>query len=143
MGGGGRAFGNASQMSVFQIRQAVLVGLSAHFCSWACWGWFFMEKKMYISRYNVFTYNIMFSKCLGRCYWMDGIGWVWMTISELGRCSQLGLLRLGFAAGLTGLGFSQQKTCITVNAIHLYTFLWLKGSKNESISHYLIQHNLR
>ena len=87
VGGGRRAFGNASQMSMFQIRQAVPVGLSAHFCSWACWGWFFMEKKMYISRYNVFTYNIMFSKCLGRCYWMDGIGWVWMTISELGRCS--------------------------------------------------------
>jgi len=54
-GGGRRGFGNASQMSVFPIRQVVPVGLSAHFCSWARWGWFFMEKKMYISRYNVFT----------------------------------------------------------------------------------------
>jgi len=65
-GGSGRAFGNASQMSVFQIRKAVPVGLLARFCSWARWARFFMEKKMYISRYNVFTYNMMFSKCLGR-----------------------------------------------------------------------------
>ena len=27
---------------------------------------------------------------------MDGVGWVWMTTSQLGRCSQLGLLGLGF-----------------------------------------------
>src|ERR1700704_3159321 len=64
---------------------------------------------------------------------MDGIGWVWMTTSQLGRCSQLGLLGLGFAAGLAGLGFSSQNICITVNTIHLHTyhpFLWLKGHGN-------------
>jgi hypothetical protein len=49
-----------------RIRQAVPVGLAwARFCSWARYGWFFMEKNMYMFRYNVFTYNIMFSKCLG------------------------------------------------------------------------------
>jgi len=43
--------------------------------------------------------------------------------------------------GSLGLVFHSKKTCITVNAIHLYTFL--KGGENRSISHYLIQHNLR
>jgi len=37
---------------------------------------------------------------------MDGIELVRMTTSKLGRCSQLGLLGLGFAPGLVGLGFS-------------------------------------
>jgi len=36
---------------------------------------------------------------------MDGIGWVWMTLSQLGKQSQFGLLGLGFAPGLVGLGF--------------------------------------
>ena len=49
---------------------------------------------------------------------MDGARWVWMSISQLGRCSQLGLLGLGFIAGL---GFHSKK-CITVNTIHLHTF---------------------
>jgi len=67
------------------------------------------------SRYNVFTYNLIFYVGLGRREWMDGVGWVQMTTSELGRCSQLGL---GFAFGLIGLGFSQQKVCIIVNTVH-------------------------
>ena len=29
--------------------------------------------------------------CLSRQEWVDGIGQAWMTISQLGRCSQLGL----------------------------------------------------
>jgi len=64
-GGARKAFGNVSQMSVFQIRQAVPVGLAAQFCSWAHWGRFFIEKKVYCSRYNLFTYNVLFYKSLG------------------------------------------------------------------------------
>ena len=66
-------------------------------------GSIFNGKKNYYSKYNVFTYNLMFYICLGRQEWMDGVAWVQMTTSKLGRCSQLGL---GFAAGLAGLGFS-------------------------------------
>jgi hypothetical protein len=52
---------------VFPIRQAVPVGLArARFCCWARWAPFFMEKNMYYSIYNVFTYNVPFSKCLER-----------------------------------------------------------------------------
>jgi hypothetical protein len=89
------------------IRQAVPVGLArARFCSWARWAQFFIKKKVYYSRYNLFTHNILFYKPPGRREWMDGIQCIWMTLSQLGRYSQLGLLGLGFAAGLVGLGFS-------------------------------------
>jgi len=89
------------------IRQVVPVGLAwARFCSWACCGWFFTEKKVYYSSYHIFTYNVLFYKLLGRRERVDGIGWVWMSLSQLGRYSQLGLLGLSFAAGLTGLSFS-------------------------------------
>ena len=70
----------------------------------------FHGKKGYFSRYNIFTYNLIFYVGLARREWVDRIEWVWMTPSELGRCSQL---RLGFAAGLAGLEFSQQKVCFT------------------------------
>jgi len=45
----------------------------------------------------------------------------------------VGLLGLGFAAGLVGFGLSQIKICITVDIIHLHTFhsfLWLKRGGN-------------
>ena len=61
---------------------------------------------MYYSSYHIFTYNVLFYKLLGRQERVDGIGWVWMSLSQLGRYSQLGLLGLGFAAGLAGLSFS-------------------------------------
>jgi len=105
-GGGGRATGNASQMSGFPIRQAVPVGLWARFCSWARWAWFFIEKKVYCSIYSVFTYNLLFQKIVSRREWMDAMKLVRMTTSKLGRHSRLGLLGLGFAPGSAGLGFS-------------------------------------
>jgi hypothetical protein len=40
---------------------------------------------------------------------MDGVGWVWMMLSQLGKQSQLGLLGLGFGAGLVRLGFPYEK----------------------------------
>jgi len=50
----------------FQIRQAVPVGIAqARFYSWARWAWFCMVKNLYYSRYNVFTYNVLFYKCVG------------------------------------------------------------------------------
>jgi len=76
---------------------------------------------MYMSRYNVFTINLMFSKCLGTRYWMDGIGWVWMSLSQLGRYSQLGLLGIGLVAGLIGFGFSRLQTCQLVATVYLHT----------------------
>jgi hypothetical protein len=46
-----------SRSPVFPIRQAVPVGLSrARFCCWARWAWFIIAKRMYYSRYNIFTY---------------------------------------------------------------------------------------
>ena len=57
------------------IRQAVPVGLArARFCSWAHWARFFIEKKGYCSRFNIFTYNLQFYKPLGMREWMDGRG---------------------------------------------------------------------
>jgi len=51
----------------FPIRQAVPDGLAqAQFCSWARSAWVFIEQKTYITRYSVFTFNIMLSKCPGR-----------------------------------------------------------------------------
>jgi hypothetical protein len=46
----------------------------------------------------------MFYLGMRRGEWVDAVGWVQMTTSELGRCCQLGV---SFAAGLAGLGFSQ------------------------------------
>jgi len=57
-------------------------------------------------RYKVFTYNLLFYVGLGRREWVDGVEWVRMTTSQLGRYSQLGLT---FASGPVGLGFSKQK----------------------------------
>ena len=73
------------------IRQAVPVGLAwARFCSWAHWARFFIEKNMYCRKYSIITYNLLFFKCLSRREWVDGVGSVWMTTSQLGKCSQLG-----------------------------------------------------
>ena len=47
---------------------------------------------------------------------MDGIGWFWMTLSQLGNQSHL-LLRFGFSAGLAGLDFLQKKSCIMVHTV--------------------------
>ena len=66
------------------------------------------SKNKYLSRYITFTYNLILYIGLGIQEWMDGIRWVRMTTSELGRCFQLGL---GFAAGLVGLGFPCFKIC--------------------------------
>jgi len=68
----------------------------------------FHGKNMYLSRYITFTHNLILYIGLGSREWMDGICWVRMTTSELGRCFQLGL---GFAAGLVGLGFPCFKIC--------------------------------
>jgi hypothetical protein len=74
----------------------------ARFCSWARCARFFIEKKVHNSKYSTFTYNPVFSKYMGTREWMDGAGSVWMTTSQLGKRSQLGL---GFGGGLVGLGF--------------------------------------
>ena len=50
---------------------------------------------------------------------MDGVGWVWISLSQLGRYSQLGLLGTGLVAGLVGFGFSQLKTCQLVATVYL------------------------
>ena len=87
---GERLYG-ARFVELFPIRQAVPDGLAwARFCSWARWARFFIGKSMYCSRYNIFTYNALFYKCLSTREWVDGIGCVWMTLSRLGRCSHLG-----------------------------------------------------
>ena len=52
---------------------------------------------------------------------MDGIGWVWMTLSQFGRYSQLSLLGIGLVAGLIGFGFSWLKTCQLVATVYLHT----------------------
>jgi hypothetical protein len=92
-----------SRSLAFLIRQAVPVGLpQAHFYCWARWARFLMVKNLYYGRYSVFTYNLPIYECLDRREWVDGVGWVWMTLSKLGRCSCLGLPGLGFPLGLVG-----------------------------------------
>ena len=72
----------AKLINFFPIRQVVPGGLTwALFCSWACWAQFFIEKNVYCSKYSIFTYNLVLSKCVGRQEWVDGTGWVWMTPS--------------------------------------------------------------
>jgi len=67
------------------------------------WARFFIKKNVYYSKYSISTYILLFFKCLGRREWMDRIGSVWMTLSQLGKHSQLGF---GFGAALARLGFS-------------------------------------
>ena len=105
----------------FPIRQAVPVGLSAWFCSWARWAWFLMQKKRYYSSYHIFTYTVLFCKPLGWRERMDGIGWVWMSLSQLGRYSSMGLLGMSLDAGLVRFGFSQLKTCQLLVTMSLHT----------------------
>jgi len=88
-GGSRKALENVFQKSGFQIGQAVPVGLGPRNPSGAHWAPFFLEKIVYCSKYSITTYNIPFLKCLGRQEWMDGVESVWMTTSQLGRCSQL------------------------------------------------------
>jgi len=93
----------AKLIKFFPIRQAVPDGLArARFCSWTRCVGFFIEQNVYCSKYSKYTYNLVFSKCLSRQEWMDGVGRVWMTPSQLGKRSWLGL---GFGAGVVGLGF--------------------------------------
>ena len=44
-----------------------------------------------------------------------------VELSQLGKRCQLGLLGLGFAAGLVGLDFSQKKKGIVVDTVYLHT----------------------
>ena len=87
----GERFHGAKLINSFPIRQAVPVGLAwARFCCWARWDRIFIEKNVYCSTYSIFIYNILFYQCLSRREWMDGVGSVWMTTSQLGKRSQLG-----------------------------------------------------
>jgi len=62
-------------INFFPIRQAVPVGLAqASFCSWAHWAGFFIEKKVYCSRYSIFTCNVVIYIRLGRREWVDALG---------------------------------------------------------------------
>jgi hypothetical protein len=46
-----------SRSLAFPIRQVVPVGIAhVQFCCWARWAQFIIEKNMYYSRYNTFTY---------------------------------------------------------------------------------------
>jgi hypothetical protein len=102
--GAGEHLTMGTRSRTIPIRQVVPVGLLwARFCSWACWAPFFIRKTVYYSRHSVFTYNILFYKCLRTQYWVDGVAWVWMPLSQLGK--QLPLLGLGFGTGLVRLGF--------------------------------------
>ena len=66
-GGGWRAFMGAKLIKFFPIRQAVPVGHTwAWICSWAHWAQFFIEKNVNCSKYSIFTYNLVFFKCLSR-----------------------------------------------------------------------------
>ena len=44
------------------------------------------SENKYLSRYNVVTYNLILYIGLGSHEWVDGMGWVQMTTSKLGRC---------------------------------------------------------
>jgi len=54
-------------------------------------------------------------------------------MSQLGKRCQLGLLGLGFAPGLVGLGFSYKKKCIIAYIVYLhviYCFINAHGCDN-------------
>jgi hypothetical protein len=65
----------AKFVELFPIRQAVPDGLAwAWFCCWACWAQFFIEKKLYNSKYNTYISILPFFVAQGRREWMDGFG---------------------------------------------------------------------
>ena len=100
---GDRLLGSLPIRDSFPIRQAVPDGLAqASFCSWARWARFFMEKNVYCSKYSIFVSILPFFSSQGREEWMDGVGRVRMTPSQLGKRSHFGL---GFGTGLAGLRF--------------------------------------
>jgi hypothetical protein len=107
-GGSRKVLENVFQKSGFQIRQAVPVGLGPRNSSGAHWAPFCIEKNVYCSKYSIITCNIPFSKCLGRREWMDGVGWVWMTTSQLGKRSQLASVLLLSSLGSVFCG----KDCV-------------------------------
>ena len=77
VGGSRRAFLHAFQMSMFPIRQAVPVGFAAHFCSWAHWAQFLMEKKCSIvGTTYLHTIHCFINLWIGDKGWMaqDGFG---------------------------------------------------------------------
>ena len=81
-GGSGRAFGNVSQMSMFQIRQA-LPGW-AQFCCWAHWGWFFILELLHLSNYNV-LYHFL-------CIQGGKNGWMVMGLDVIPILAQITIL---------------------------------------------------
>jgi len=100
-------------------------------------GSIFHSKNTYVSRYITFTHNLILYIGLVSREWMDGICWVQMTTSELGRCFQL---ELGFAAGLVGLGFSCFKICTLLATVYLhiiYHFINIGGCTNGWVSQQL------
>ena len=73
-----------------QLGRRCQLGFGLGFAPGARWVGVFMVNNVYYSQCNVFTCNLLFLKYVGRQEWVDGIGYVWMTLSRLGRCSQLG-----------------------------------------------------
>jgi hypothetical protein len=53
---------------------------------------------------------------------VDGVGWVWMTLSKLGKRSQLGFLGLGFPPGLVGVCVLLLKSGIIIDTMNIYPF---------------------
>jgi hypothetical protein len=77
----GECLYGAKLINFFPIRQAVPDGLAwARFCCWARWARFFIEKTMYISKYNTYTSILPIYMAPGRGEWMDAFGSIQMTL---------------------------------------------------------------
>ena len=57
----------------------------------------FHSEKRYYDMYNVYTYNYIFYMRLSRQEWVDGVGQIQMSTSQLGKY----LVGLRFTAGLS------------------------------------------
>ena len=75
---------------------------------------------------------------------MDGWGRMGLDVDfQIRQVIPVGPAWAWFCCWARWAWFFIAKKSIIVDAIYLYTFLWLKGGENGFISYYLIQHNLR
>jgi len=83
-GAGGGCLYGAKFVQFSQLGKRCQLGLlELGFCSWARWARFFIDKKLYIGKYNTFISITPLSVGQGRQEWVDGIGWTRMTFLRI------------------------------------------------------------
>ena len=85
-------------------------------------GSFLGGEKLYLGSGYLITYIGPLSALQGRCGGMDCRGWLWMTMSQLGRYSHFGMYELLGARACCWARFSMAKKCLLVAKMYLHLF---------------------